>query len=235
MSKELPYFKFIATEWLSGDIILESMELQGIFINICALYWKAGGRLAKAKLDARFRPHEYQELVYHNLVKVSDMVSISFLDEQLKELSDKRQRQIEGGRKGGLSSAKGKLKHTSSILDKDKDKDIDSTTDISKPDLLGKSGEPTLPLKTNGQLSFEDKWKLFLDMFNEVGGRKFKGDAKAKRQFKIRLKDYTGNEMREAVRRLYKDPQHRENNWKYATPEFITRPAIMERYVNQKD
>ena len=125
MSKELPYFKFIATEWLSGDIVLESLELQGMFINICALYWKAGGRLPKAKLDARFRPHEYQPLVDRGLMKIKKNISISFLDDQFKSLSKTRQRQIEGGRKGGLRSAKGKLKGTSSILDKDKDKDKD--------------------------------------------------------------------------------------------------------------
>jgi hypothetical protein len=231
MSKELPFFKFVATEWLSGDIVVEALELQGIFINICALYWKAGCRLPKGKLDVRFRPHEYELLVERGLMKVdkNNFIEISFLNEQLKDLSKKRKSQIEGGRKGGLRSAQGKLKVTSSIEDKEEDKDNSSMVDSQNSSAGGTAKE------SKNQLSFEDKYKAFIEMFNEISGRKFRGDDKSKPQFKARLKVYNGNEMREAVRKLYKDPKHREKNFEYATPAFITRAEIMERYVVKKD
>ena len=40
--------------------------------------------------------------------------------------------------------------------------------------------------------------------------------------------------MKLAVTNLYKDPKHRDEAFKYATPEFILRPSILERYINQK-
>ena len=39
MAKELPYFKFFPSEYLQGSITLEDYEVQGFFINLCALYW----------------------------------------------------------------------------------------------------------------------------------------------------------------------------------------------------
>lgn len=83
-------------------------------------------------------------------------------------------------------------------------------------------------------LSIGEKYNMFIEVFNEVGDRQFRGDDKSRRQFEARLKKYTGNEMRLAVQNLYKDPVHRDKGFKYATPEFITRPEIMERYVTQK-
>ena len=39
MAKEIPYFKFFTGEWANGEITAESYEVQGVFINICSLYW----------------------------------------------------------------------------------------------------------------------------------------------------------------------------------------------------
>ncbi len=43
MAKELPYFKFITSEWLDGEYTLPDLEVQGLFINICALYCVTDG------------------------------------------------------------------------------------------------------------------------------------------------------------------------------------------------
>jgi len=45
MAKELPYFKFEPAEYIAGDIQDCSFEAQGVFINICALYWIKQGAL----------------------------------------------------------------------------------------------------------------------------------------------------------------------------------------------
>jgi hypothetical protein len=37
MAKNFPFFKFVATEWLTGDIVYEEFSTQGLFINICCL------------------------------------------------------------------------------------------------------------------------------------------------------------------------------------------------------
>ena len=46
MAKGLPYFKFTPSEWLTGNICFEPLEVQGLFINICALYWQRDGQLS---------------------------------------------------------------------------------------------------------------------------------------------------------------------------------------------
>jgi len=72
-------------------------------------------------------------------------------------------------------------------------------------------------------------------MFNEIGNRKFKGDNLSRKSFKARINDgYRYPDMKLAVINLYKDPKHRDEAFKYATPEFILRPSILERYINQK-
>ncbi len=53
MSKELPFFKFTATEWLTGDISYESFDVQGLYIAICATYWAKNASITLAKLKQR--------------------------------------------------------------------------------------------------------------------------------------------------------------------------------------
>lgn len=89
MAKELPYFKFHISEWRDGKITDCSMEAQGLFINVCALYWGRLGDLDEAtalrKLCDR-NATAYKELKRSQILKVSDgRIFIDFLDEQLKE------------------------------------------------------------------------------------------------------------------------------------------------------
>jgi len=55
MAKDLPYFKFYSSEWNDGDITLEDMKTQGVFINVCSYYWSRGCHLEQPKLYKRFR------------------------------------------------------------------------------------------------------------------------------------------------------------------------------------
>ena len=52
---ELPYFKFRPDEWFTGDITMEEFELQGIFVNVIALYWKKDCNITLGKLKRRYR------------------------------------------------------------------------------------------------------------------------------------------------------------------------------------
>lgn len=83
------------------------------------------------------------------------------------------------------------------------------------------------------KINAED-FKSFINLFNKISDRDFKGDAKSKRQFTARLKDgYTLNDFEVAIKNLYKEPYHKENNFKNATPEFITRSDKLEMYRNK--
>lgn len=86
MAKELPYFKFISTEWLTGSIAMDSFEVQGLFINVCALYWKNTGSLSVKEIEQRYKKKKLINEMLEKYTIVKDgMVSIQFLDEQLGE------------------------------------------------------------------------------------------------------------------------------------------------------
>lgn len=97
MSIELPFFKFRPDEWLTGDITLLGWDLQGIFIHICAYYWKRNCSVLLTKLKQRYsivtddQWDQLFKIIKHD--ENTDEISISFLDEQLSErgqLSDKK-------------------------------------------------------------------------------------------------------------------------------------------------
>ena len=123
MSKELPFFKFNATEWITGNISYESFELQGAFISVCAEYWNRNNCLTIEEAKLRLRNSEIVEkLIEKNYLKTKkNNLVISFLDLERKEITAKRLKLSESGRKGGLSKAKASLKQGSSIKEIDID------------------------------------------------------------------------------------------------------------------
>jgi hypothetical protein len=128
MSKELPFFKFNATEWITGNISYESFELQGAFISVCAEYWNRNNTLTIEEAKLRLRNSELiEKLIEKNYLKTKKtFLVISFLDLERKEISAKRLKLSESGRKGGLSKAKASLKQGSSIKEIDKEVDKES-------------------------------------------------------------------------------------------------------------
>lgn len=89
MAKELPYYKFHVSEWINGNITLEDFYVQGVFINICAFYWFKSGNLTLTELKRRLskaKPTAFDSLIESGLIKLNgDNLSITFLDEQIKE------------------------------------------------------------------------------------------------------------------------------------------------------
>ncbi len=135
MSEDIPYFRFTVSEWLTGDITLESDEVQGQFINVCCYYWQNDCSIAKAKLERRLNggSASLDYMIEKGVVKhdpETDEISISFLDEQWGMLSDLRKKRQKAGKKGGLqkaSRAKAKLKQKPSYKEKNKDKEKNNT------------------------------------------------------------------------------------------------------------
>lgn len=102
MAKELPYFKFYTQAYNSGNISICSFEAQGLFVNLCSLYWSEDGRVKLSKAKKRFyRASEeaWKELIDEGCIKVDDdNLTITFLDEQFLErqqLSEKNRINIE--------------------------------------------------------------------------------------------------------------------------------------------
>ena len=140
MAQELPWFKFYCDEWLTGDITLEKEATQGLFISVCAYYWKQDCNTTLDKLKKRYRHinnKSWSILLDNNLIKLEEnnKISIKFLDKQLRKRVDEKEKK----RVSGIAGAK-KRWHTHSTpievlmakdgnIDRDKDKEVDKDKD----------------------------------------------------------------------------------------------------------
>jgi hypothetical protein len=126
MAKNFPYFKFIATEWLTGDIVYEDFETQGLFINICALYWQRDGKLSIEDITRRYKNESIIQSLSGRFFSVNDgLISINFLDEQLEDANHISKVNSENGKKGAekrkmLATAKQSLSDASANFSKEK-------------------------------------------------------------------------------------------------------------------
>jgi hypothetical protein len=104
MAKDLPYFKFIISEWNDGDVTICSFEAQGLFINLCSIYWSQEGNLSFVRAKRRFsgcNATAWEELVNEGIIKLDgDDVVINFLDEQLEERGKLSKTNSENAAKG---------------------------------------------------------------------------------------------------------------------------------------
>jgi len=102
---KLPYFKFFCSEWNDGDITLEDFETQGVFINICSLYWSRECKLSRKVLERRF-PNNLKNILTLKeegilVIDSDDLVIIRFLDRQAKQKDGRSSTSATNGSKGG--------------------------------------------------------------------------------------------------------------------------------------
>jgi hypothetical protein len=73
MAKELPYFKFEPSEWITGNITLCSMEAQGLFVNLCAYYWIKDGNISLTNAKQRFSKCDalFEQLISNGILKMT--------------------------------------------------------------------------------------------------------------------------------------------------------------------
>lgn len=90
---------------------------------------------------------------------------------------------------------------------------------------------------TNSPLPLTQRYRKFIEFFNmvklEETGRKgqFKGDSKSENQFKVLIKQHKSEDIGSAIRSMFRDKHHKDNGYKYATPELITRPDKFARFL----
>lgn len=102
MAKELFYFKFTPSEWLTGDIFFEDLETQGLFINVCALYWHREGKLTIDEVVKRYpKTDRLTKLTDRFISVIENDISIKFLDEQIAEFKAKSLINSVNGKCGG--------------------------------------------------------------------------------------------------------------------------------------
>ena len=201
MSKELPFFKFNATEWITGNISYESFELQGAFISVCAEYWNRNNCLTIEEAKLRLRNAELVEkLIEKNYLKTKKtFLVISFLDLERKEITAKRLKLSESGRKGGLSKAKATLKQGSSIKEVDKDKEIDSIKE--RKQTFASSLVPFV------ELYGKEMIRQFYEYWTEHGpkDKKMRFEKQTSFNLELRLKRWNQKQV-DASKPIYKQP-----------------------------
>jgi hypothetical protein len=181
MSKELPFFKFNATEWITGNISYESFELQGAFIRVCAEYWNRSNNLTIEEAKLRLRNSEIVDtLIEKQYLKTKkNKIVISFLDVERIEIEAKRLKLSESGRKGGLSKAKASLKQGSSIKEEDKDKEYNIADRKQKF-----ASELSYFVDTYGKVMVRE----FYDYWTEHGERDKKMRFEKEKSFNLELR-----------------------------------------------
>lgn len=107
--KTLPFFKFDAESWLTGKIQVLPVDEIGIFINLAARIWKAGGALkndrflprllgtSRERFDAAMQDFTELEIITET---EDGFLRIKFLDDQLEERRSFIRKCSAGGRKG---------------------------------------------------------------------------------------------------------------------------------------
>ena len=87
--------------------------------------------------------------------------------------------------------------------------------------------------KENKEVKEDDKslidYNKLLDYINSTFNKNFKIlNDKAKKQFKARLKDYSKDVFKIVIDNLKNDEYHKETNYKFITPEYISREKTIE-------
>jgi hypothetical protein len=150
MAKGLPYFKFTPTEWLTGDICCEDFEVQGLFINICALYWQRDGILSVEDINKRYKkPTAFDSLIDRFISVIDGLITIDFLKEQLEERGHQSVVNSANGKKGGRPKTKGTKPNANRTLSETKAKKSQQEEEEDKEEEKEK------------ELLFERFWDLY--------------------------------------------------------------------------
>ena len=108
---ELPYFNFYVSDYLTGKIQKVPMETQGIFINICALWWKRQGKLFydidelsfDLRVDKQMLTNCLNLLIERGIIVkfASGLLDVCFLRKQLEKKTGISVKRSIAGAKGG--------------------------------------------------------------------------------------------------------------------------------------
>lgn len=219
---DLPFFKFVPGDWFKGDIRHCCPETKGVFVQLCAQMWIDGGTLtdderlpAICGCDKQSFSKARAELDLWQILRYNEdgSIYISFIKQQLTELSALREARAQAGRKGGntkqlnrRSKAKAKSKQSSSIKNKNKNKEQEEE----------KENTPLAPQGGNASASFDMFWKAYPN----------------KKGKKVAFKAWTKAKDKPDIETIIKaiEAQKGLQQWKKDGGEFIPHPTT---WINQ--
>lgn len=139
----------------------------------------------------------------------------------IKPQLDANNKKYENGKKGGRKKPNDNQNETKK---EPKSNQTETETEANVNDNVN--------VNDNNNLSVN--WGKLLEQFNSITGKKIRVlSDKAKKQIKARLREgYTKEDIVSAIVNCFNDSYHREHNYKWLTPEFISRADKMEKYAN---
>ena len=229
MAKELPYFKFNSTEWMTGQIVFEPLELQGLFINICALYWKNLGVLEISQIEQRYKKKRLIDKLSGRFFSVSSgFISIAFLDEQLHErdaLSGKNKTNGEKGGRPKKTQNNPPLSENNPTVTQPKPKK--SNIEVER--------EVEIETETASPLVVAESLELLVQEFNKVKKSEYKAtDTLKPKWLAIKKQGYTIENVLTALKNAMESDFHKQNNHKHLSVEFFTRTDKLDMWLNAK-
>ncbi len=98
---------FEPAEWLAGRMAMEAFDVQGAYINLCAVYWQKMGDIQTEDARLRLGDELYDRLVKRKYIgEDEDHITIGWLDVQIEKLQAMRKIRSELGKKGALAKQK---------------------------------------------------------------------------------------------------------------------------------
>jgi hypothetical protein len=172
MSKETPFFKFDASDWLAGSIQFVGFAEKGLFIDLCALYWK---NQKPIKIDAKFkvRYRDVEGALSNLIATLSNLeiiketelgIVIPFLDRQLEIRKEWVKKCSDAGKKS--RKPKGSLSNKKEERRKKKEDSRDKIVEKSKDERIRDFS--LLAQKENDKLSNEEL-NNFISYWTESG------------------------------------------------------------------
>lgn len=231
MAKELPYFKFEPNAWENGNIQMLSREDKGLFIDICSMYWSRLSDLPEKLVIQKLCNGNASALISlyeENIIELIDgNIYVKFLSIQLQEFENTSNKNSENAKERWRRHREQKEmsdRNASALIPQSETyaiREEESKEEESKEDVNSAKAE---------KIDFE-KLK---DFINQKTGRGFKlVNKKVQGKYLARLKEgYSKQDILDAVSNAVKNDYHKENNFKYLTPEFFSRSETLDKYSN---
>ena len=162
MAKELPYFQFEPAQYMTGNIQFCSLEAQGMFANICCIYWQRSCQLSLEQIERKFNNQGLlNELLNEDIIKVKNgKITIGFLVEQYETITNSKLILSERGRKGGLAKKKQRVNNKLTKVELDTKHNIREDKIIQDEIIVKETKELIFPFHSN---EFINMWNMLIE------------------------------------------------------------------------
>ena len=238
--EKLQWFKFSPTDWGLGKIQRCPEITQARYIRLCCLYWNKEGGLSYEDAEIDIEAEHLNILVAKKIVeRVGDGIIIKFLDEQLSEITiDCKGKSKAAKLRWEKYRAKKLDNNTSTDAVQESNGALQKSNGAMQNDAEKRREEESREDKSiktnveNPKTDFDFNISKCLEFINKAFGKQYRSiNAVTQKKYKDLLKQYGWRDVSSAILAVKDDKFHIESKYKYATPEFFTRPKTMDMYA----